>query len=412
MQVCLSVAIVPMAATFGWTPAEAGAIQSAFFWGFMVSQVPGGAAASKWTGKRMLALGVVLWSVGTLLAPIAAVSVTALCASRILVGLGEGFSPTATTDMVARYVPREERARAVGIVFTGFNIGNVVGLLATPPLIALIGWPAVFYAFGLAGIVWVAAWLAIPAPKEPKNMVVPRVRLYELPWRAFVRSRVVLGVCGAHFADSFGKFTILAWLPTFFVERFGSTLAEAAAYSLLPPCFGIFSAGVASTWADGLIAGGTDVTVVRRKAEAVATLGPAACLVVAALAPNKIVAVLALTAALGAARFALASLYCIHQDLSKKHAPTLLGITSSVGALGGVAGTALTGLLLRFTTSEGMGASQSWGVSLFLPIILVYVLGFMCWQQHVKADHIKFEKQKRPGGDDEGKATSAASAAA
>uniref|UniRef100_A0A7S3FIQ9 Major facilitator superfamily (MFS) profile domain-containing protein n=1 Tax=Prasinoderma singulare TaxID=676789 RepID=A0A7S3FIQ9_9VIRI len=392
-KVCLSVAIVPMAAAFGWTAAAQGAVQSAFFWGFTLSQVPGGAAASRYTGKRMLALGVLLWSVGTLVAPMAAASVPLLCLTRMIVGLGEGFSPTATTDMIARYVPRQERARAVGIVFSGFNVGNVVGLLVTPPLIALFGWQAVFYAFGAAGAVWLAVWLALPAPDEPVGAKkIGRVRLSELPWRAFAQNRTMWGVSAAHFADSFGKFTILAWLPTFFVQRFGASLSEAALYSLMPPTIGILVAGVASTWVDAKIARGEDVTSVRRQAWTVAALGPAVCLTLAALAPGKIGAVLGLTVALGSARFALASLFCIHQDLSKRHAPTLLGITSSVGSLGGIVGTALTGLLLK--ASANLAPAQSWALSLFAPIIVVYLVGYVAWAALVSAEPVAFESPR------------------
>lgn len=388
-----SVAIVPMAAAFGWTAAAQGAVQSAFFWGFTLSQVPGGAAASRYTGKRMLALGVLLWSVGTLVAPMAAASVPLLCLTRMIVGLGEGFSPTATTDMIARYVPRQERARAVGIVFSGFNVGNVVGLLVTPPLIALFGWQAVFYAFGAAGAVWLAVWLALPAPDEPVGAKkIGRVRLSELPWRAFAQNRTMWGVSAAHFADSFGKFTILAWLPTFFVQRFGASLSEAALYSLMPPTIGILVAGVASTWVDAKIARGEDVTSVRRQAWTVAALGPAVCLTLAALAPGKIGAVLGLTVALGSARFALASLFCIHQDLSKRHAPTLLGITSSVGSLGGIVGTALTGLLLK--ASANLAPAQSWALSLFAPIIVVYLVGYVAWAALVSAEPVAFESPR------------------
>jgi ACS family sodium-dependent inorganic phosphate cotransporter len=40
-KVNMSVAIVPMAASFGWSSIEKGLVQSAFFWGYAFTQIPG-----------------------------------------------------------------------------------------------------------------------------------------------------------------------------------------------------------------------------------------------------------------------------------------------------------------------------------------------------------------------------------
>lgn len=57
-------------------------------------------------GAYVLMAGVALWSVGTLVAPPAAgISLLALCASRVLVGLGEGLAPSAATSLMSRIIP-------------------------------------------------------------------------------------------------------------------------------------------------------------------------------------------------------------------------------------------------------------------------------------------------------------------
>ncbi|KAJ0673673.1 putative major facilitator superfamily, MFS transporter superfamily [Helianthus annuus] len=70
------------------------------------------------------------------------------------VGIGEGVSPSAATDLIARLIPLEERSRAVSFVFGGLSVGSVLGLLLAPPLIESFGWESVFYMFGMFGIVW------------------------------------------------------------------------------------------------------------------------------------------------------------------------------------------------------------------------------------------------------------------
>ena len=50
----------------------------------------------------VLLAGVAVWSLGTLVAPPAArLSLLALCASRVLVGLGEGLAPSSATNVMS-----------------------------------------------------------------------------------------------------------------------------------------------------------------------------------------------------------------------------------------------------------------------------------------------------------------------
>jgi hypothetical protein len=155
-KVNMSVAIVPMAASFGWTSVEKGLVQSAFFWGYAFTQVPGGYLASKYGGKFVLFAGVMLWSFGTLIAPMCAnFSFTALLVSRFLVGLGEGVAPSAATGILAKGVPGSQRSKAVTATFGGLDVGSLSGLIIAPPIILFLGgWPAVFYLFGILGFIW------------------------------------------------------------------------------------------------------------------------------------------------------------------------------------------------------------------------------------------------------------------
>ena len=81
-KVNMSVAIVPMSASFGWTSVEKGLVQSAFFWGYAFTQIPGGWLAQKYGGKLVLFAGVMLWSFGTLIAPVCARSPSPRCSRR------------------------------------------------------------------------------------------------------------------------------------------------------------------------------------------------------------------------------------------------------------------------------------------------------------------------------------------
>ena len=158
-KVNMSVAIVPMAQSFGWTSVEKGLVQSAFFWGYAFTQIPGGYLAQKFGGRFVLFAGVMLWSFGTLIAPACAnFSFTALLVSRFLVGLGEGVAPSAATGVLAKGVPGSQRSAATTATFGGLDVGSLSGLIVAPPIILFLGgWPAVFYLFGALGFIW-GAW--------------------------------------------------------------------------------------------------------------------------------------------------------------------------------------------------------------------------------------------------------------
>ena len=38
----MSVAVIPMAADLGWSPSDRGLVNSAFFWGYSLTQIPAG----------------------------------------------------------------------------------------------------------------------------------------------------------------------------------------------------------------------------------------------------------------------------------------------------------------------------------------------------------------------------------
>lgn len=50
-QVNLSIAIIPMSHQFGWNSTTAGLVQSSFFWGYALSQLPGGWLAKIFGGR-------------------------------------------------------------------------------------------------------------------------------------------------------------------------------------------------------------------------------------------------------------------------------------------------------------------------------------------------------------------------
>ncbi|XP_022143032.1 probable anion transporter 6, chloroplastic isoform X2 [Momordica charantia] len=367
-KVNLSVAIIPMSHQFGWNSSVAGLVQSSFFWGYALSQLPGGWLAKIFGGRKVLEIGVLTWSLATALVPFLAGYMPGLILSRILVGIGEGVSPSAATDLIARSIPLQERSRAVAFVFGGLSVGSVSGLLLAPSLIQNLGWESVFYIFGILGIAWFAGFQFLDGQGPASSTAIPvksnsasklkhlPAALKEVPWKAFMEYPPLWAMIYTHFCGSWGHYTCLSWLPTYFSEELNLNLTEAA-------------------W-------------VRKICQTIAFVSPAVCMTLSSvdlgLPPWEVVGIL--TTGLALSSFALSGLYCTHQDMSPEYASVLLGITNTVGAIPGIIGVALTGFLLDST--------HSWSISLFAPSIFFYLTGTIIWLVFASSKPQSFSKNE------------------
>ena len=90
-RIAISIAIIPMAEAYGWSATLQGAVMSAFFVGYLILQIPAGYLSDRFGGKWVLGLGVIFWSLFTLLTPAAAMlGISALLACRFLMGVARG----------------------------------------------------------------------------------------------------------------------------------------------------------------------------------------------------------------------------------------------------------------------------------------------------------------------------------
>ena len=124
-----------------------GLLQSAFFWGYGVTQVLGGVAADKFGGAKVLLMGLGLWSVGVAMIPAATLTpapIAVIVAARVLFGAASGCTMPASAAAVASCVPAERRSSSLSLIFTFFNCGSAFGLLLAGSMIQTIGWQAVF----------------------------------------------------------------------------------------------------------------------------------------------------------------------------------------------------------------------------------------------------------------------------
>jgi ACS family sodium-dependent inorganic phosphate cotransporter len=362
-RVNISVASVAMREQLGWTQTVKGIVLSSFFIGYMLFMVASGWLATRFGGKRVLAISVAWWSVFTVLTPWAAsISIAALVTARIALGIGEAAVMPATYELFRRWVPESERSRAVTRFLSGIPVGQIVGLLVTGWLTSRLGWPASFYLFGLIGFIWTAFWLARISndPADDRHITAQELRLLQadteleqVPVGASLRRLLakspVWAVFVAHFCNNWGLYLLIAWLPSYFRDAMGVSFANAGVYAAAPWLAAFATGNVVAVLADKAIARGATVILIRKLVVGVGLLAFAGFLLLVREAHSPTSALVLVCAATGALGICWSGFAPNLLDIAPRHCAVLVGVSNTLATVPGVAGVAITGWLVDRT---------------------------------------------------------------
>ena len=105
---------------FDWDSQTQGLILASFFYGYIITQIPGGYFATKYGGKRIFLFGIMTTAVLTLLTPVLAKTHTSLLIGvRVISGLCEGVSYPSIHAIWSRWAPPLEQSRITAFAFSG-----------------------------------------------------------------------------------------------------------------------------------------------------------------------------------------------------------------------------------------------------------------------------------------------------
>nr|GMC90083.1 probable anion transporter 3, chloroplastic [Ipomoea batatas] len=366
-RVVMSVAVVPLAAKYGWSNAFLGVVQSSFLWGYIFSSVIGGALVDKYGGKRVIAWGAALWSLATLLTPWAANhSTVALLAVRAFFGLAEGVALPSMNTLLSRWFPCHERATAVGLSMGGFHLGNVVGLMLTPLAMSSIGISGPFILFASLGLLWLTMWVfrVTNDPQQSNSITKAELRLIQAgksdaptvkaklpPIQLLLSKMPTWAIIVANITNNWGYFVLLSWMPVYFKTVFNVNLKQAAWFSAVPWATMAVSGYVAGAVSDFLIKAGYSITFVRKVMQSIGFIGPGLSLLCLNFAKTPEVAAIMITIALSFSSFSQAGFLLNMQDIAPQYAGFLHGISNSCGTMAAIVSTIGTGFFVQWLGS-------------------------------------------------------------
>jgi len=351
---------------------------TSFVWVYMLASPFFGALADKVSRPRLIAGGVLLWSLATAGAAFATDFWTFLFA-RALVGVGEAAYATLAPPLLSDYYPPARRNAVLTTFYIAIPVGSAIGFGLGGWVGGAYGWQAAFLVSGLPGVV---AALAVLRVKDPPRGAWDESPAAALPsWadalKALAANRLyVLSVAG-YTAVTFASGALADWFPSHLERSLGMETGKAGLVVGGTAVVGGLGGTIVGGWLGDRLVGRTRqpylaLSTVSMAVALVFTLGALTLrdptLVIGSMllaqfflwfynGPVNAIIANSTDAALRARAFAL-SILAIHL-LGDSISPTLVGWTSDL--LGGGAG-GLASALLMVPASIAVGVGiWAWG---------------------------------------------------
>ncbi|CAG9763216.1 unnamed protein product [Ceutorhynchus assimilis] len=351
---------------YPWTNQQQGIILSSFYWGYVLTHIPGGMIAERFGGKYSLGLGMLCTAIFTFITPFVIYATNgnwiSLVVVRVLEGLGEGTTFPALTTLLSNWVPLRERSKIGTLVYAGSQIGTVVGNSVSGALIAATNdWAIAFYFFGAVGIVWFIFWMALCYPDPQSHPFISQKEKEYLaehianisskdkviPWKAILTSWPIWALVLAQIGHDWGFFTMVTDLPKYMKDVLHFNVKQNGIWSSVPYIL-MWIVSMSSGWlCDWLIhKGHMKISKARKFFTTLASMGPAVFILIASyVGCDRVLAVTMFTIAMGF----MGTFYCGMKvnalDLSPNYAGTIMAIVNGIGGLTGIIVPYLVGAL-------------------------------------------------------------------
>ncbi len=219
----------PIRKEFGLSDTMIGLMGSLFVWVYALVGLPLGRLADVWSRKKLLAIGVTVWSALTAASGLA-VGFTFLLFTRLGVGIGEAVCGPVGTSWIGDLFPPKRRARVLSLFMLGVPVGGALSFLLCGPIAQFWGWRTALVSAAAPALLLVPLLLLVKEPvrgaseKAPaantKNSIAVILRIPTLWWIIF---------SGALF--NFNMYALATFLPAFMTRVHGYSLARAGVSS-------------------------------------------------------------------------------------------------------------------------------------------------------------------------------------
>ncbi len=249
-------------------------------------------------------------------------AVVSLFLLRALFGFGHCVRFPSQASAIARWFHPNQRATALGLCFSGGQVGLATGTMIAALVLDRLGWQWVFYFMGSASLVVTLVWLILYPEKkigrqaavqvdEEKGSEVPRIR-----WASLFTHRSVWGIVFGQMGYLYAYFFFITWLPSYLILEREMTVLETGIVASLPFWMGLVGTLTGGWVGDYLIRRGFSRTASRKTMIGVGLTLVTITMVAAAFATQTWLAVTLLTLCMGSMRLITASANSAPLDLA------------------------------------------------------------------------------------------------
>ena len=265
-NISAALAYPPFIRHFELSDVDRGLLSSAFFWSYMVLQIPADWVVDRDGTKMPYAISFVVWCVSSAVTGMTR-TLPELTMLRVITGAGEAIVTPASFRWMRQHFTEQQSGLAVGIYMLGTKIGPAIGAPIAAWLITVYDWRLMFVVMGLAGLIWLVPWMLLVRNDSPRavrdNPAKPRT-VVTVPLRNILASPVIWGTVIINFCYNYFVFYCMTWMPAYFVEQRHVSLTKMGLFSFFS-FGGIAIVALASGWAaDVLIKRGGNPVRVRK----------------------------------------------------------------------------------------------------------------------------------------------------
>ncbi|XP_078491658.1 sialin-like [Ciona intestinalis] len=401
---------------FDWNSADQGLLLGCYFYGYIVSNVPGAWLARRYGIRLVLGIAMLLSSVITLFTPLAArASFDLFVAMRVMLGFLQGVSFPTMQGAWGLWAPPMERSALISAHVSGASFGTCVTLPLAGVIADEAGWEAVFYVTGSVALLWSLVWLGIihnspsehPRISEQEKTYINNsigVDTYKqegvkrrTPWKSMLTSLPLLAILTGHFASNWGNYTLLTMLPTYMSSILKFNLSTSGFLSSVPYILQWLFTVIGGYITDVIRRRGLASTNVIRKVNTALGLGiPALFIVLAGYIGCNVAAAVAFFS-ISVAFNALTVPGCKANtvDIAPKYGGIIYGMSNTLANIPGFLAPQVVGLLLLDGNSLTQWQTVFWiSAAIYIAGALVYlVFGSATEQSWAKGDIISIQKQ-------------------
>lgn len=373
----LSVAGPEMQKELGISAVEIGYLFSAFSWAYVISMTPAGWVADKIGSKRAMFLGILLWSVMTVLMGLVSYItfvVPALLILRFLLGVCESPVGPSAGRIIAAWFPSQERGVAGAI----FNSAQYASLAIFTPLMAWLchafGWDHVFIVMGVIGIVIAFCWskfFHVPMKhsginSEEMEYLKEGGALVELDTVTSVKgerkraglqeiaqlfkSRMLIGIFIGQYCISAITWFFMTWFPIYLVKERGMSILQAGFMASVPAICGLVGGILSGFFSDWLLRKTNNLSLAR-KVPITIGLTMSASMILCNYVGSEALVMFLMSAAFFGKGFGSLGWAVVADTAPKEIIGTTGGLFNSLGNIAGIVTPVVIGYILQETNS-------------------------------------------------------------